>query len=88
MRMILMNKLDRDTAKKIAEHFTTIQVWEMIAQDELEKGDYEQSRKWSNVANRAVCALADDFGIELPALSISRRQLRDGHKYGWTEDAA
>jgi|11BtaG_2_1085332.scaffolds.fasta_scaffold165126_1 hypothetical protein len=88
MRIIIMTKLDRDTAKKIAEHFTTIQVWEMLSQDEIEKGNYENCRKWSDVANEAICALADDFGIELPTLSIARRQLRDGYKYGWSVDAA
>ncbi len=87
MRMILMTTLDRNTAKKIAEHFTTIQVWEDIANTDLAKGNYKDARKWSDVANRAICELADDFGIELSTLSIARRQLRDGYKYEWVNDA-
>ena len=36
MRMILMNKLDRDTAKNIAEIMTTYMVWDSIASDALD----------------------------------------------------
>ena len=61
-----MSKIETSSAKKIAELFNTVSVWEDMAKYALEEGDLGKHKTQLRMADDALIELDQEFGIELP----------------------
>jgi hypothetical protein len=61
-----MSKIETNSAKKIAELFNTVLVWEDMARCSLEAEDLERHDRDLRLADDALMELDQEFGIELP----------------------
>jgi len=59
-------KLQKDIADRIQELFTRHMVWQDMARERLDIGDWQEYGRLIKTSDDAVIALYEEFGIELP----------------------
>ena len=67
-----MAKLNKTQREEIAELINTVMVSNMMQDDARSEGDAEKLNRHHRKGAEATMALADRFGIELPALDWFR----------------
>ena len=69
-----MSKIETNSAKKIAELFNAVSVWEDMAKNALEEGDLGKHETQLRMADDALIELDQEFGIELPHIVHAYRR--------------
>lgn len=67
-------RVEVNAAKRIAELFNAVRVWDEMANEELEAGNLKKYQRWKANVDENILELADVYGIELPELEFARKR--------------